>query len=377
MKKINYKIDKKIDAHEFVKIIGFLSEKILEFDYSNNTLVLVVEDDCDEKEMEKLIKKHLQNFVFAKNQSIFSHQNSQLMRWHDKFENVVILNDGSVALKNQALFLFDYFDTCFKKMAVSVSSLCEERQYPVLLPIDEYQKTGYLKNSPQYAIFCSSVKENLAKLSKLNECVQNYNFTDVLNTPFFALSPSACFHVYYEMKNKQIDSNMVLTFMQNVFRNEGRFNYGEFGRLRDYHVREIVFIGSHEYVINCRNELLENIKIFMEEINLKGDISVANDPFIVPRMQKFKKIQVKEKSKYEVHINYKDSVTLSVASLNYHGTAFTHPFRITSSSGEKLVTGCVGFGLERWVLSFLAQYGENVQEWSQTLREEYDLWKKR
>ena len=38
------------------------------------------------------------------------------------------------------------------------------------------------------------------------------------------------------------------------FRNEGRFNYSEIGRLMGYHVREIVMIGSADFVSNIRKE---------------------------------------------------------------------------------------------------------------------------
>ena len=55
-----------------------------------------------------------------------------------------------------------------------------------------------------------------------------------------------------------------------------------------------------------------------------------------------------------------------------HGTAFTHPFDISMKESEA-VTGCIGYGLERFVLAFLSQYGENVETWPEVIRAAYKL----
>ena len=35
------------------------------------------------------------------------------------------------------------------------------------------------------------------------------------------------------------------------------------------------------------------------------------------------------------------------------------------------VTGCIGFGIERFVLSFLSQYSEDEEKWPENIRMEY------
>lgn len=65
---------------------------------------------------------------------------------------------------------------------------------------------------------------------------------------------------------------------------------------------------------------------------------------------------------------YNDEKALAAASFNLHGTAFTKPFNIKIRNVNYPVTGCIGFGIERWVLGFLAQYGLCEKNWPKDVR---------
>lgn len=88
----------------------------------------------------------------------------------------------------------------------------------------------------------------------------------------------------------------------------------------------------------------------------------------MPKMEKFKLIQLNERSKYELKLYYNDEKALAAASFNLHGTAFTKPFNIKIRNVNYPVTGCIGFGIERWVLGFLAQYGLCEKKWPKDVR---------
>ena len=289
------------------------------------------------------------------------------------FKTIHYFDDGMMSLSKQSRFLYNFFDEKFTELLYESFEKrdCEiiTKLYPVLLPIESYKKTGYLKRTPQYSMFCCSLYEDFKYLNSIGE-IENNEYREVMNNPEYALSPSACFHVYEELKNEKLACNTVVTFTQSVFRNEGRFNFKEFGRMRDYHVREIVFIGDMDFVSNSREIMIDKIKEFIEIIKLDASITVASDPFILPKMQKFKKLQVIDNSKYELRLSYNDNKDMSVGSFNLHGTAFTQPFNI-SVEGKETVTGCIGFGLERFVLSFLSQYGEDDNQWPDLIKKEY------
>ena len=220
-------------------------------------------------------------------------------------------------------------------------------------------------------MFCSSVKDNLELIEETDERIRFCNINGILKEPQYALSPSACFHTYIEYKNRILENDTIITFRQNVFRNEGRLNYDEIGRLCDYHVREIVMIGSQEYVDKCRSEIMEKTVDIMKRYGMNGDITLASDSFVIPRMQMYRKIQRIDKSKYEMHLKVDSDKAISTASFNLHGKAFTDSFNISVKGEKDTVTACVGYGLQRWVIAFFCQFGFNEEKWPNEIAKAY------
>jgi len=360
-----------IDFNEYRKKICFYSTKIQRYEKSGNILKVFCTDDADIDSVKRKIEKSLadakEKFVhevklFSKNDNKCAYSSLNSM------ENLIItLEEGEIALQGKAVLLFDFFDSVFETIATNLGA--HKQRYPVLLSIHTIKKTGYFRRTPQYSIFCSNPVEEFEKLSKMSKdefCDEEIDL--ILEKPRYSLSPSACFHTYERYKNQTLDECMTVTFNQSVFRNEGRLNWSEFGRLRDYHVREIVFFGDQKFVENSREEYLKEVEKIIENLNLNADILIASDAFILPKMEKFKLIQLKEKSKYELRLYYDDEQSLAAASFNLHGTAFTKPFNIKIKNVESPVTGCIGFGIERWVLGFLAQYGVEEEKWPKDVR---------
>ena len=66
--------------------------------------------------------------------------------------------------------------------------------------------------------------------------------------------------------------------------------------------------------------------------------------------------------------------SLSVFSSNFHASTFGKAFNIMV--GERpATTGCIAWGLERWVYAIFSQFGFNVEEWPAKLREEFQSMK--
>lgn len=278
-------------------------------------------------------------------------------------------DEGMIIMDKMAVFLFEFFEKKFEKIALSVNA--ERKIYPTLLPVNKYQKTGYLKMSPQYAMFCSDVENDIEVLNRIGEGVSETDFKSYIKHPEYALSPAACLHTYIEYENTIFQEPKVFTFTQNVFRNEGKNNFDEIGRLRDYHVKEIVFIGSHQFVLNRRKEILDKTIDFLDELGMEYISTVASDHFILPQLQKYKKIQMADKSKIEIQVNTRSQNRISCASFNMHGTAFTYPFAISVKNVRITETGCVGFGIERWVIAFFQQFGDCPEQWPKCVFEEW------
>lgn len=371
MMELKFELEKKINKSELLKSIGFVSESIRSCSIKKNDLILSVEDTCDLSILKAKIQKYIDRFVNTNEEKVLFENVDLNKGFFGESVNDTIkqFGDGLIGLNGVSLFLFEFFDSLFESIALKYGAI--KKLYPVLLSIDAYIKTGYIKNSPQYATFCCSPYENIDELSCLNDNAKNHQLKANMKEPSYALSPSACFHTYLDYENHHLPSNTVVTFRQSVFRNEGRFNYDEIGRLRDYHVREIVLIGDQIFVENKRTQILNDIIDILKYLNLNSNISIASDPFVMPQIQQLKKIQIKEEIKYEVRLSINSNKMISVASLNLHGKAFTYPFNIIVDKCDDTVTGCVGFGIERWVLSFLCQYGTNPNDWPLALKNKY------
>jgi seryl-tRNA synthetase len=371
MNKIRIEIDNQCIA-DIIKLISFASQEIDNFVVEDNCIIIEVVEGADinkaRSKVNRLIEKFIKEAAPLEEVTIFNHQSEKKYLCKELIYNSNMVKDfggGLISLKSEALDLFKYFDSIFRDFALELNAI--EKSYPTLLPVDAYRKTGYLKTSPQYSIFCCTPKEDIEYLEQINKHSSEGKLLECFNQPGYALSPAACFHSYMELERSTIESPCVFTFHQNVFRHEGRFNWNDFGRLKDYHVREIVFFGDMEYVTDGREKIAAKTKNLIQKMDLNGRLCIAFDPFIVPSMQKFKKIQIQEQSKYELQLAYFDNQYLAVSSFNLHGTAFTEPFNISVNGCLKPVTGCVGFGIERWVLAFLSQYGIDPNQWPKIL----------
>lgn len=371
-------LEDNIQMYEFQKVICFISEDIITFEINDNKIRLQLLDTCDdEKIISKLIslsKQYIKKETETEETYDYINRNNGENYYIEIINNDEVFcnwGNGLISLKGKAIFLFRLFEKEFSKLADEMGAI--PKLYPVLLPVEEYIKTGYIKRSPQYAIFCSNFHENMEELDEISLAVHEDNVSNYLATPHYALSPSACFHVYMEYKGKVLETKQTVSFTQNVFRNEGRLNYGETGRLKDYHVREIVFLGDEEYVQNAREEALKKTKYLLQKFEMEAVIQKASDPFVLPKMQKYRKIQLIDSSKYEVSFCIGEGKRLAAASFNYHGVAFTHPFNIGIKGCNPPVTGCVGFGIERWVIAFLSQFGTDEKGWPEYIKKEYQI----
>jgi hypothetical protein len=68
-------------------------------------------------------------------------------------------------------------------------------------------------------------------------------------------------------------------------------------------------------------------------------------------------------TKQELTVRAPGVERLALASCNLHGTFFTRHFGISGAGEEPLFSGCCGFGLERWALTFAATHGPDPERW--------------
>jgi seryl-tRNA synthetase len=183
------------------------------------------------------------------------------------------------------------------------------------------------------------------------------------------LSPAVCYHLYFSLADKPLPGGRVVaTAVGNCFRYEST-NLTSLERLWNFTMREVIFVGDKDFVLDNREASRSYMQTIFEEIGLAYRVESANDPFFIGEFRKQAAFQSAFQLKYEIRarLPFKNS-TLAVGSYNYHQDFFGRNLNIALPDGSPAHTGCTAFGLERMAFAFLAQYGLDPQNWPTPVR---------
>ena len=185
------------------------------------------------------------------------------------------------------------------------------------------------------------------------------------------LSPAVCYHLYFALADRELPSGqLTATAVGNCFRYEST-NLSSLERLWNFTMREVIFVGSADFVLENREKARLHMREALEEMGLAYMVESANDPFFVGEFRRQASFQNAFQLKDEIRarLPFKDS-TLAVGSYNYHQDFFGRHLNISlPDEGGPVHTGCVAFGLERMAYAFLAQYGLDPKLWPAAMRE--------
>src|SRR5262249_8786797 len=156
------------------------------------------------------------------------------------------------------------------------------------------------------------------------------------------LPSAACYNIYLHLQGTTLEAARYITTVATCFRNESSFN--DLQRLWSFSMREIVCLGTADEVQRHLKAFKERILAFAAGLGLGLAIEVASDPFYQPqgaRATLQKLFPQKEEMVY--------GGTLAIASLNFHRNFFGERCAIHTADGAPAFTGCVAFGIERWL----------------------------
>jgi len=139
--------------------------------------------------------------------------------------------------------------------------------------------------------------------------------------------------------------------------------------LWNFTMREVIFVGSKDFVLDNRETARQRMRQVFESVGLAYRVESATDPFFIGEFRKQSVFQSAFQLKFEIRarLPFKDS-TLAVGSYNYHQNFFGRNLNISLPDGTPAHTGCVAFGLERMAFAFLAQYGLQAENWPAAVR---------
>ncbi|WP_418038473.1 aminoacyl--tRNA ligase-related protein [Paenibacillus xylanilyticus] len=294
----------------------------------------------------------------------------QTLHEHDGFsldsqvideEQISTLFNGNLK-KDAAVILYEAIDEKISQYAKSLQASL--RSYPSMIDKDVLETCHYIESFPQNLYAVSEFPHRNVTLEKVRE---DDNYQQHLRDSTKLLSPAVCFHCYAEYKNRTLEQPVLLTAAGNCFRHEAPWRLGQH-RLSEFKMREIVFIGSPDFVEETRTAIMKDIWELFVGLGMSGKIETAHDPFYFPKDAIKQQYQLMSSMKFELIAEIKNrGSAFSIASFNNVKDTLCKEFLITNARKEFLHSGCVAFGIDRWVYAILETYGTNTANWPASL----------
>ena len=252
-------------------------------------------------------------------------------------------------------------------------------QFPALIGADVLDRCRYLRSFPHSLNVVAHLREDVEAIQHFAQNARWHGAHLEVHAEDLApveclLSPSVCFHYYESLRGSRLGAPRTITAVGKCFRYESG-NMGGLERLWDFTMREIIFVGPRAHVLAARERSMALAQTLLERWELGYEIRSATDPFFTDEFTTQATFQRVFDLKFEIRaaLPYKDG-TLAAGSFNYHQDFFGRSFDITDHEGAPTHTGCVGFGLERLALAFLAQHGLDQSRWPDEVAREAKDW---
>ena len=292
---------------------------------------------------------------------------------------VLELGRGQLGLAGPALAVARAVEQQAAKLGREQFAAVEE-SYPALIPADVLARCGYFASFPQAVSLVAHLVEDYDLIEEFRQANASAPRLTIpragaIPTPEACLTPAVCYHCYQSLEGRTLDERgHHVTSLGRCFRYESK-NITGLDRLWDFTMREVIWVGTEAHVVAQRARAIELVAEQVRAWDLDAVIETANDPFF-PTVHATKTYwQVRSDLKFELRFAVEpssagDARTVAAGSFNLHENFFGKTFAITASDGQPAFTGCVGWGLERWVLAAFTQHGYDGARWPAELRAE-------
>lgn len=248
-------------------------------------------------------------------------------------------------------------------------------QTPTLIPAPVLARCDYFRSFPQYVSFVSHLHEEYATIADFRERHQERESLDEasrhdLDLPDACLSPAVCYHVYHRHAGAPVPpEGTTYEVRGRCFRFEST-NISDLRRLWEFTMRELVFVGSRDWVLARREQAIDAFIPLLDALELPAEIRTASDPFFVaPDAAAKTYFQLSSETKYEISAGLGGDERLAVGSFNYHTDFFGRAFETDAGDAGPAHSVCVAFGMERLVHAILAHHGAEAETWPDILQQ--------
>lgn len=264
---------------------------------------------------------------------------------------------GQAVLSGPLYGLAAACDAAFTTLAARWDA--EPEDHPAMIDIGELQAIDYLASFPHLATFPVSLDADAANLREFagRDPLDAEGAVRLARTAPVreVLTPAACYHLYLTHAGERLSAPRYLTTRNTCFRRET--HYEPLRRQWSFRMREIVCVGTRDEVRGFLAAATAAVTALLAELDLAAPWEVATDPFFEPAKNPKYVAQRLQPTKHEAR--YGD---LAIASVNLHEDHFGAAYGITRA-GRPAFSGCVAFGLERWVYALTSRYGPDPAGW--------------
>ncbi|MEU4741044.1 hypothetical protein AB0G02_11355 [Actinosynnema sp. NPDC023658] len=256
------------------------------------------------------------------------------------------ITGGLAILGPEETALLRLLDDTFARWATDAGA--GEISAPPVYPVDELANLDLYVNFPHLALVAGGLEAPTPGPSE-----GRFPPERVVG-PHLGLPTATCFAAYLLHQDRQVPRDTLVTLVNRCFRNESRFD--GLRRLLSFQMREIVAIGSFEHTQTVIGRFRQRIEEFLGRLSLDVTVEAASDPFFQADGARAL-LQRVQPVKYEFQVD-----DLAIASVNTHRNFFGERCRITvEPDGSTAFTGCVAFGLERWLAVLVDRHGSAGQ----------------
>lgn len=235
-----------------------------------------------------------------------------------------------------------------------------------------FERSGYIESFPQLigsvAVFTG---DDAAHKELLHEREAGEPWDSHLAPSGLMMVSAACHPLYGMLAGSVVDDDRY-TVGGWCFRHEPS---DDPFRTIMFRQREIVMLGRSEFVVEERNSWMNRSEELLTRLGLDVRREVANDPFFGRAGRLMARGQRANALKVELTIaSYgEEHSRTALASGNAHGTHFADSFDLRLPDGSRAHSACMGFGLERVVLSLFKSHGMDPLTWPDGVRSELGL----
>jgi seryl-tRNA synthetase len=269
---------------------------------------------------------------------------------------------GLIGLRGDTLALFRSLER--RIGALATQDRPEELGVPAGISLRTLARARYYASFPQWLTVASHLTDDADVLGRVAAAGEPEEAIAAATTPpDAALPPAVCYHVYEALADRTLQGRLLLTAQGTCWRHEGE-------RLRPlergwaFTMREVICIGTADEVEAFRRAGVARAGELAESLGIPFRVEVAGDPFFAPTARGMALLQRLKELKHELLLPIGADRELAAASFNHHESFFGEAFGILLPDGSAAASGCVAFGLERWLLAFLVAHGPDPRDWS-------------